>query len=89
MPYNVYKYLLPIIKNASLEKDYLELINLIKKMNLLTLRQNSIGNADNKNKLLNFLMDIKNKELSTLNKFINDLREYLEEHVDYNIDYLD
>ncbi len=58
-------------------------------MNLLTLRQNSIGNADNKNKLLNFLMDIKNKELSTLNKFINDLREYLEEHVDYNIDYLD
>ncbi len=89
MPYNLYKYLLPIIKNASLEKDYLELINLIKKMNLLTLRQNSIGNADNKNKLLNFLMDIKNKELSTLNKFINDLREYLEEHVDYNIDYLD
>lgn len=88
--YEVYKYLLPIIKDYELENDFVGLIGLIKKMNLSILRQNLIETSEQKNKILDFLFNIKAEEESLLIKYTDDLKIYLNNNKNYNnIEYLD
>lgn len=87
--YSVYKYLRQLINDNNLDKDFQSLIELTKKMNFFVLRQNTLPNTEEKEKILFFLSNIKIKEENLLQRFRIELQEYLTQHHNFNIEYLD
>lgn len=87
--YNVFKYLLKLLNFIEVEKDFLELVDTTKKMNLYILRQNMVDKSEQKYKIREFLCDIRAKEEILLKKIQKEILKYINQHDNYNIEYLD
>lgn len=87
--YSIYKYLRQLINNNNLDKDFLNLIEITKKMNFFLLRHSIIEKTEQKEKILLSLSDIKSKEENLLQNFRIELQECIKQHNDFNTEYLD
>lgn len=87
--YKVYKYLQPLINDNKLDKDFLDLIEITKKMNFFVLRQRTTEDFGLKNKILILLSELKTREVKLLQSLRMELQEYITQHKEFNIEYLD